>query len=131
MSDRSIETDQFAMGMNEILSKVDANVARCLEKPIRKACRYGAKVATWGAPMRTGEYAGGFSSRFQKVSATECFGEIGNRRKPGLVHLLEKGHATIGGGRVRAYPHIAPAADEAFALFEHELDAAVGEALQR
>ncbi len=35
-------------------------------------------------------------------------------RKPGLPHLLEKGHAKIGGGRTRAFEHVKPAANHAF-----------------
>lgn len=30
-----------------------------------------------------------------------------------LTHLLERGHALVGGGRTRAFPHIKPVADEA------------------
>lgn len=62
---------------------------------------------------RTGEYRKGWSIRTKR----EMFGIsvlIYNRLKPGLTHLLEKGHANARGtGRTPAHEHIAKAKENA------------------
>lgn len=50
-----------------------------------------------------------------------------NGKVPGLVHLLEKGHALRGGGRSRAFPHVAPVQD----WLNEELQKRIKEAIQK
>lgn len=42
-----------------------------------------------------------------------------------LTHLLEHGHAKVGGGRVQAYPHIRPAEEEVIKEFVAEVEEAI------
>ena len=46
---------------------------------------------------------------------------------PGLPHLLEKGHATIGGGRVPGRVHIDPAAQSGFDAAMQAVEEGLGE----
>lgn len=87
------------------------------------------KAVQWyGKTYKTGRYARSIKHHMIQSGETPE-GEIGSATMPGLAHLLEKGHASIGGGSVRAYEHISPAADEAFDDFESLLDSAVEEAI--
>lgn len=64
-----------------------------------------------------------------KGKGKSVFGEVGNADVPGLVHLLEKGHAKVGGGRVAAIPHVAPVADDMFDELEDAIAKAIDDAL--
>ena len=61
------------------------------------------------APVRTGQYKKGWAVKKQKETANSLELVVHNKKRYQLTHLLEKGHAKRGGGRVRAFPHIAPA----------------------
>lgn len=87
------------------------------------------KAINWyGKVYKTGRYANSIRHHMLR-GGSEPEGETGSPTMPGLAHLLEKGHSSIGGGSVPAYEHIAPAADEAFDDFESLLDKAVEEAI--
>ena len=73
------------------------------------------------------KYRSGFTSH--TVKGTTPSAEVGNKGKPGLVHLLEKGHATLTGRKTAAYPHMRPAFEEMSEDFVKRVDKAVGEAL--
>lgn len=57
------------------------------------------------------DYAKTWSKTKERASTKSSCKWIVYAKKPGyrLAHLLENGHAKRNGGRVRAYPHIAPA----------------------
>lgn len=114
MSDVIIELDRFADAMDGILTDAHGK----LRAGARKGVTEGAKVARrdWKAkaPKKTGAYAASISYQVSQKGDEVVTSEVGSKTMPGLPHLLEKGHAIVGGGRSRAVEHIAPAADEAF-----------------
>ena len=85
----------------EELTEVTEEVAKEAVKKLKKASPKGA----------TGKYAKGWTYKVDKgrlsVGAT-IYGKNGTYQ---LAHLLEHGHAKVGGGRVAPQEHIAPVED--------------------
>lgn len=123
MGSRMIEIDQFAASMDQLLSAVKGDVHEGSVRAVRKAAQKGKRrvqVNTEKAGLKR-DYAGihyidGWSYKVKNTTAGPT-AEIGNKLKPGLAHLLEKGHAKVGGGSVDGIEHIAPAAEETFEEF--------------
>ena len=128
MADYAIDGDVFAATVEEILKKDVKSVEQHIPAAVRDACKVGVKEVKGNAPKHTGKYAAGFTYKAMNKSM-EAYGEIGNKDYPGLVHLLEKGHATIGGNRVPGHEHVAPAAQVAFTEFEKRINEEIDAAL--
>lgn len=124
----SVEPDRFAYGFEQLVKDIEPIIEDSIEPAVRKGCQTARKTAKAGAPVMTGRYA---KSLEYKVSGhgMKVKGEVGSKKLPGLVHLLEKGHAKVGGGRVRAIPHMAPGFDAGAPEFERMIMEAVDRAL--
>lgn len=61
------------------------------------------------APVDTGAYRKSWRVSKEKETATSLSMVVHSEKHYRLTHLLEKGHAKRGGGRVAAQVHIAPA----------------------
>jgi len=59
------------------------------------------------------EYNADWAKTRQKSQKGVYSEVVHNRKHYQLAHLLENGHALKGGGRARAFPHIAPVAQQA------------------
>lgn len=71
-----------------------------------------------------------YKSGWRKKVETNRLGTsavIYNEKYPGLVHLLEKGHALRNGGRTAANPHVAPVQE----WMNEELRKRIKEAIQK
>lgn len=120
-----VEEDEFAAALSDILGDIadasDEAVFRCVHDALvegRDEWRRNAKshVGTNGKAWEYGKHV--TYRALRKKGSVE--GHIFSR-KPGLPHLLEKGHVKIGGGRTSAYPHVKPAADYAFRFARQHL----------
>lgn len=107
-----IEEDEFAAALSEILGDIADASDEALFACVHDALLMGRDEWAAGAPVHLGQYCKSITYRtLRKKAGIE--GHIFSR-KPGLPHLLEKGHAKIGGGHTAAQPHVKPAAEFAF-----------------
>lgn len=105
--------------IEEYLKEYGADVVDAVNEAAEEAAKATVKLLKSTSPRNKGDYASGW--KFGKE--TGILGKrsmvIYNGKRPGLTHLLEKGHAIRGGhGRTAGQEHIKPA--ESYAIRELE-----------
>lgn len=117
-----IKIDGLGAEIAEIMAAYAANTAEDVKEAARAVAKEAAKELKQTSPeghgSKKGHYKDGWTSKVEAEKADAIEIAVYNRKKPGLTHLLEKGHAKRGGGRVSGIPHIAPV--EQWAIKEYE-----------
>ena len=114
-----VEEDQFAAALGEILGDIADAADEAVFQLVHDGAREGRDQWRANAKAYGWEYGANVTYRALRGRGG-VEGHIYSR-KPGLPHLLEKGHAKIGGGRTRAFEHVKPAAEYAFRYVRENL----------
>lgn len=125
---REIPWQDLSSSIAEILGEVKHASDEALSGAVRGGC--AESKAEWrdnAPPGATGEYAKSITYRVTG-SGDSIEGHVYSRQ-PGLPHLLEFGHAKVGGGSTTPKPHVADAAKSGFEKAESTLDELLGEYL--
>lgn len=112
MADINI-ADEIARALSEFRN----DIVEGIDEAKLKVAKETVKDLKLTSPKKTGDYRKGWTTK--KVGTAQV---IHNKTEYRLTHLLEKGHAKRGGGRVQAYPHIAPAEDRAIRDYLEEVE---------
>lgn len=96
-------SDEIVRALRQYTDEVEVGI----EKAKKKAAQDTVKIIKEKAPVDTGFYKTSWT-----MKRTAGGGYIVYARNYQITHLLEKGHAKVGGGRVAAIPHIAPAEEQ-------------------
>ena len=112
-----------------IMEMVEDYTQTCAEDMMRIAqevAKDGVKMLKAKSPRGTGSkkghYADGWTVKAVKTDPYSFSFVVHNKKKPGLTHLLENGHQLRGGGRARAFPHIAEVEEWCIEEYERRLN---------
>lgn len=101
--------------MKDILDEVMKEIDVVTEEALSETAQETVVKIKEKSPKSTSKgkhYRAGWKKRrdIDKSTGKRVY-TVYNKNKPTLTHLLERGHAKVGGGRVAAIPHIQPAAE--------------------
>ena len=120
-----VRIDQMAHVIMEGLQEYADLATDDLKKAVKKAGDEAKKDIQNNAPVKTGAYKKSWTVKTTKETSNAMEVVVHSKNRYQLAHLLEFGHAKRGGGRTRAFPHIAPAEQKAAELLEREVEAAL------
>lgn len=106
--------DEIMKGLTEYVDLAEAD----MKKAVKKTATAVKKDIAANAPKRTGKYAASWTTKKTKENSHTLEMTVHSKNRYQLAHLLEKGHAKRGGGRVAGRPHIAPAEESGVEMLE-------------
>lgn len=112
---------QIAKMMEEYASDVAADMKAEAKEVAKDAIKELKQTSPKGPGSKKGHYKDGWASKVERENSVSIDIKVYNKKKPGLTHLLEKGHAKRGGGRVSGTPHIATVEQQAIENYEKRL----------
>ena len=118
---KKITVDQLSDEIMDALEEYKEMTDEVVQTAVDTVSKETKKLVQAGSPVQTGGYQKGWAVKKTSAKAGQVSITVYNRKKPGLTHLLEKGHAKRGGGRVAGQPHIAPAEQYAVSELENKI----------
>lgn len=115
-------TKQIMEGLQEYTNLADTE----MKKAVRKTATAVKKEISANAPRDTSTYAKSWATKKTTENSHSLHMTVHSKGRYRLAHLLEKGHAKRGGGRVSAQPHIAKAEQNGVKLLEESIEKALG-----
>ena len=106
---QTIKIDQLAETVMKGLEDYAKLAVDDLKADVQKAGKTVKEQIESTAPQKTGKYAKSWTVKKTRETSDSIQVVVHSKNRYQLTHLLEFGHAKRGGGRTRAFPHIAPA----------------------
>lgn len=108
-SNQTVSVDNLSSAVRRQLEEYCSFTADEVKQIVEEVGENVKKEIQENAPVDTGAYRKSWKVTKSKETATSKTVVVHSEKRYRLTHLLEKGHAKRGGGRVAAKVHIAPA----------------------
>lgn len=106
---KSCSIDELAEVINQGLQEYAELSAVGVKRAVRKSAKTVKEQISANAPVKSGRYAKSWAAKTTEENSQKLVQTVYSPTRYMLAHLLEKGHAKRGGGRVSGKSHIAPA----------------------
>lgn len=117
-----VSVDNLADAVMEGLKEYADLTTDGMKKSVKDAGTTVRKEIQQTAPKKTGAYAKSWAVKKMKETSNSLTVTVHSKNRYQLSHLLEHGHAKRGGGRTRAFPHIAPAEEKGITQLEEDIE---------
>ncbi len=122
MSNENINTAGAAIA--EALAEYDQEIADATKQITDEVAKEAVDTLKKSSPKLTGSYRKGWRKKQSYADKRTKRNTVYNETDYQLTHLLEYGHASRNGGRVRAIQHIAPVEQAAIEALQERIEAA-------
>lgn len=109
----TIDASGLSGAVREALNEYGQEVREITRDTVRSVARACRKEIRADSPRKSQKYAKGWRIEETVGRLGDVTETVYNAEKPGLIHLLEHGHAKVDGGRVEGKPHVGPAEERA------------------
>lgn len=125
-----VNIDGLADAVLKELKKFNDVTEEEFEKIAKAVAKEGTKklkaTSPRGRGSKKGHYADGWGATYLKKGNGKFQFVVHNKKKPGLTHLLENGHALNIGGKAGAIIHIKPVEEWCNEEFERRVEMRLG-----
>ena len=120
-----VSIDAMADAIMEGLLEYADLATEDMKVAVKKAAKTVKKDIQAGAPVKSGAYNKSWTVKTMNQSSNKLEVVVHSKNRYQLAHLLEKGHAKRGGGRVGGKAHIAPAEQHGIEQLEQDIERAL------
>ena len=108
-----IRVDQMGDILEAELSSYGHDVTETVKQIVKEVAEDCRRDIQNRSPKKTGRYRRGWRAETVYDGPAGIRVSVHNKTAPQITHLLENGHAKVGGGRVEGKAHIRPAEQKA------------------